>query len=83
MMETKVELTEVEFEILPEEIKVQFVDYADTNVVRALLNGEAILVPFNTAIHRMYRFARSKGYVLHKRKSTDGLVLWLEKADSK
>jgi len=73
-----IELTDVEFEILPASVKLQYVDYADTRVVKTLLEGEAILVPINTSIYKMYRFAKARGFTLHKRKTPEGLVLWLE-----
>jgi len=81
--EDMIDLAEAEFTVVSPTLKVSFSNYAANDSIKTLLSGEAILVPLNTAIHRMYRFAKSKGYILHRKKVTNGIVLWLEKPDDK
>ena len=80
MSSIKPDLAEVEYQVLTETHYQGLRDYETSPIVKELLSGSTILVPTNTAIHRMYRFAKTKGLTLHKRKTEDGLVLWLEKA---
>jgi hypothetical protein len=77
--EDKPDLADVEFVIVSPTYKVSLSSYENTAPVKALLVGEAILVPFNTSLSRMYRFAKSKNYKFHKRKTPEGLVLWMDK----
>ena len=77
--EDKLDLADVEFTIVSPTLKVSISNYENNASVKALLEGEAILVPHNTSLSRMYRFSKSRGYEFHKRKTPDGLVLWMDK----
>jgi hypothetical protein len=75
----KKDLGEIEFKILPTSFKTIITDYENTPAVKALIDGQVILVPHNTTFSKMYRFARVNGYEFHKKKSSMGMILWLDK----
>jgi hypothetical protein len=79
-IDIKLDLTKVEFEILPDAAPETY-DYDESPVVKALLEGNVVLVPHNTTLAKMYRYAKNRGKTLHKRKINEGFMLWLETSD--
>ena len=78
---SNLDLAEREFEILSEDYKIKIVNYEKLPVVQILMEGKVIRVPSDTLVFKLGRFAKQQGYKLHKRTTTEGLILWLDKVE--
>ena len=81
-MSSKIDIQEVNFEIVDDTYRIRTSDYGELRVVIALLEGKTIAVPENTATDKLYRFARARNKKLRKQLNPiKGLVLWFDEKE--
>jgi hypothetical protein len=73
------DFSEVEWEVVPENLTRRTVDYSSLESVKILLSGEAISIPPNTKLNKLYNWLVKRNYRLRTRTFKDNLIIWVEK----